>query len=78
MSVKNGRGLSTVRCQGCAQTWLMPGARAGEAYICKACGHPLNDAVSPADEGRAGAGPCRGREADGESQERERRTGGSR
>ncbi|HLL75994.1 MAG TPA: hypothetical protein VK421_12120 [Pyrinomonadaceae bacterium] len=78
MRVKNGRGLSAVRCRGCAQAWLMPGARAGEAYICKACGHPLTATGPPDDEGGAVVGPRREGKADGESQGTDRRAGGSR
>jgi len=73
MRAKNGRGPTALRCQGCAQTWLMPGARAGEAYICKACGHPLS-VVAP----RAGAEPKRKRESEGAKPEAERRTSGGR
>lgn len=59
MPITDGRGLSAVLCQGCAQAWLMPGARAGEAYICKACGHPLSVAKASNAGERAGFGPGR-------------------
>lgn len=32
---------SAMRCPGCAQTWLVAGARRGEKYFCKRCGTAL-------------------------------------
>lgn len=32
---------SAMRCPVCSQTWLVAGARRGEAYLCKRCGSPL-------------------------------------
>ena len=41
--MKEGRRfqLSAMRCPGCSQTWLVAGARRGEAYLCKRCGTRL-------------------------------------
>jgi uncharacterized paraquat-inducible protein A len=32
---------SAMRCPVCSQTWLVAGARRGEAYLCKRCGTRL-------------------------------------
>ena len=68
-SMKENKSLqpSAMRCPGCSQTWLVAGARRGEAYLCKRCGtrllagapEPLPD-VRPGDARAKARGEARG------------------
>lgn len=55
---------SAMRCPVCSQTWLVAGARRGEAYFCKRCGTPLLPEplphLRPVDVGRKSRGEARG------------------